>query len=150
MKKFYPVSVLIVFAVVISAIIMNGVSIALYLNIPALIFVVVLTAGLLFGTYSPREMGEAFRAAYHGTDAAVLRKAVVFFGAMHRYLLWSGALATLTGVIVLLASLGDETTIGFGAALALITVMYAIVLSLVLALPFRHAAEKRLAEVKAK
>ena len=146
MRKFYPVSVIIVFAVVIFAIIMNGVSIGLYVSIPALIFVVVLTTGLLFGTFSPSEMGEAFRTAYHGTEPSALRKAIAFFRAMHHYLLWSGVLATLTGIIVLLATLGDETTVGFGAALALVTSFYAIVLSLALALPFKHAAEKRLAE----
>ena len=62
MSKFYPVSVVIVLLVLGFAVVVNGVSLTLYLNVPSAIFVVVLTTGLLFGSFSPREMAAAFRA----------------------------------------------------------------------------------------
>ena len=145
MNRFYPFGVLIFLGMIAFAVGINGPYFGVFLNIPSLIMVLGLPAALLFATHSPREMRAAFRAAYRSEDAAELRASISFFVAMQRYLLWSGFLATMLGVIVLLAVLGDETMIGAGAALALITVLYSLILNLGIALPFRHACEKRLA-----
>ncbi len=147
MKKFYPIGLVLFFGMIAVAIGINGPFFGLFLNIPSFIIVVGLPVALLLATHSPREIGTAFRAVYRSNDPAELRISVAFFTAMQRYLLWSGFLATMLGTVVLLAVLDDKAMIGQGAALALITVFYAVVLNLALALPFRHAAEKRLASL---
>jgi flagellar motor component MotA len=147
MKKFYPIGLVVFFGLIATAIVMSGPGFGVYLSLPSLIVVIGLPGALLLGTHSPREIGAAFRSAYRSNDAAELRGAVVLFTAMQRYVLWSGFLATMLGVVAMLAALNDKVTIGMGAALALITVLYSVVLNLTVALPFRHAAEKRLADV---
>jgi flagellar motor component MotA len=145
MKKFYPVSVVLFLGITVLAIAVSGFRVGYYFHVPALVVVVALPAAMLFATHSPGEIRAAFRAAYRGEDPSELRQSVSFFGALGRYLLWSGLIATLIGVVALLGTLGDSAHVGSGAALALITLLYAIVVNMVVALPFRHAAEKRLA-----
>ena len=147
MKKFYPVSVLLFVGITALAILFSGLRFGYYISLPPLVIVVGFPAVMLFATHGPAEIRAAFRAAYQSSDPAELRLAVVFFSAAQRYLLWSGFIATLLGIVALLASLGDESHIGAAAALSLITVLYAIILNVIFALPFRHAAEKRLARV---
>lgn len=147
MKKFYVVSLLVFFGMIVATIVVNGMGIGYYANLPSLIVVVGLSAALLFATHSPREIGNAFRAAYRSSNTSELKAAIGFFKAMQRYLLWSGLLGTMMGAIAMLSALGEAIAIGAGAALGLITVLYAVILNFVLALPFRHAAEKRLAQL---
>ena len=145
MKKFYPISLVLFLTLIAVAIIMSGPGFGVYLSLPSLIIVLGLPAAILLATHSPREMGMAFRSAYRNSSSGELRAAVVFFSAMQRYLLWSGVLAPMVGVVAMLSVLGDKSSVGMGAAIALITVLYSIVLNLTVALPFKCAAEKRLA-----
>ena len=147
MKKFYPVSVVLFVGITAVAIAMSQLRFGYYVSLPALVVVLGLPAVMIFATHTVGEIRAAFRATYQSSDPAELRLSVVFFCAVQRYLLWSGFIATLLGIVALLGSLGDESSIGAGAALSLITVFYAIMLNVVFALPFRHAAEKRLARV---
>jgi flagellar motor component MotA len=148
MKKIYPISLLVFLGLIALVIAFSGPGLGVYLSLPSLIIVVGIPAALLLATHSPREIGAAFRAVYRSSDPAELGTAVAFFSAMQRYVLWSGFLATMMGFVAMLAVLGDnKMPIGAGAALALITVLYSIMLNLAVALPFRHAAEKRLATI---
>lgn len=147
MRKIYPVSLIVFFVLVALGIVFSGPGFVVYLNIPSLVVVIGFPASLLLATHSLREIGAAFRASRSGTGRGELQAAVVFFSAMQRYVLWSGVLATMIGVIAILSTLGAGEHVGMGGAIALITVFYSIMLNLAVALPFRHAAEKRLAEL---
>jgi len=147
MKRFYPLSVIVFLGIVVVGIVLAGAVLGVFVSLASLIIVVGLPAALVFATHSPGEIGRAFAAPYRSDNAPELKASVVFFAGLQRYLLWSGFLATMIGAITLLAALGDATQIGRGAALALLTVFYSIILNLLLALPFRHAAEKRLARL---
>ena len=147
MKKFYPISLVLFLVFIAVAMILSGPGFGVYLSVSSLIIVVGLPLVILLATHSPREMSSAFRAAYQSSDPVELRASVVFFSAMQRYLLWSGVLATMVGVVAMLSVLGEKSSVGAGAALALLTVFYSIILNLTVALPFRHAAEKRLAHM---
>lgn len=147
MKRFYPVAIVAFVGLTILAIVLAGAPLGSYFSVASLLIVVLLPAVLLRATHSFAEIGAAFRAPRTGGEND-LRVAIAFFGALGRYLLWSGFLATMIGVIALLSNLGDTSRIGYGAAIALLTVFYSIVLNLLVALPFRYAAEKKLAIVR--
>jgi flagellar motor component MotA len=147
MKKVYPVSIVVFVGMVVAGIVLAGSSLGVFISLGSFIIVVGLPAAVIFATHSPGEVGRAFAAPSRSDSPAELKASAVFFSAMQRYLLWSGFLATMIGVITLLAYLGETASVGRGAALALLTVFYSVVLNLVVALPFRHAAEKRLAEL---
>lgn len=147
MTKIYPLSVVAVLAVIVVTAILAGSAVGVFLSAPSAIVVLGITIALTLASHRPSEIRTAFSAAHGSTDPAELRLAVAFFAALQRYALWAGFLATMMGVIVLLTYLGDATHVGSGTAIALITVFYSIVFLMVVVLPYRAAAEKRLATV---
>ena len=145
MTKIYPLSVIAVLAMIVLAIVLSGGVVGVFVSFPSVIMVFGITIALTLASHRPSEIRTAFVAAHASTNPAELRLAVAFFTALQRYGLWAGFLSTMLGAIVLLANLGDASHVGAGAAIALITVFYAIVFLLVVVLPYRAAAEKRLA-----
>ena len=80
--------------------------------------------------------------------AAELKRGVLFFSAMRSYLLSAGFIGGMIGTITILANLSDTAHVGFGAALVLLTILYALVLSALVVQPLRTSLEKQLAGVQ--
>jgi len=166
----YVVSLILAFMVMASMVVFSGASGALFINIPAMMVVVVFPLVLLRASFSFADMGRYFRMALRCSElrgigargsgargpgvqnsetAAELKRGVLFFNAMRSYLLSAGFIGGMIGTITILANLSDTAHVGFGAALVLLTILYALVLSALVVLPLRTRLEKQLAGGKA-
>ena len=149
MSLFYLIGAAVAVGTWVFAIVASAGRIAVFMNVPSLVVVLVPAAGLCLSSFRPQEIGRSFRVAFARSPAQAteLRVAAAFFRALQRYLLLTGPVGGLVGLIVMLASLGDVSGQGIGLALCLLTVLYSVLLALLLALPFRAAVERRLAEL---
>jgi flagellar motor component MotA len=149
MKKMYFLMLILGIAMLFGTVITAGGRVQLYLNLPSFVMVAGLTLILLRGSFSFREMGASFRAGFAdgGGDDSDIRKGIEFFEAMQRYLLISGLLGTLVGAMAMLQNLETAEKVGFGAALAIMTLLYGLVLIVLVALPFKYGLRKRAKEL---
>src|SRR6056297_760258 len=174
----YVISLILAFMVMASMVLFSGASAALFINIPAMMVVVVFPLVLLRASFSFAEMGRYFRmalrdpgsrdpglqgsggsqgsgfqnsvgstgaAALDTVTAAELKRAVLCFNVLRSYLLSAGFIGGIIGTITILANLSDTAHVGFGAALVLLTILYALILSALVVLPLRTSLEKQLA-----
>ena len=162
----YILSLCVAVVVIISMVIFSGASLGLFVNLPALFVVVVFPLAMLRAGFAFSEMGRHIAAAFTNTNSAAaaktapqtdlhpeqhlgqrgkLNRAALFFSAMRNYLLFSGFIGGMVGTITILANPDNSVRVGFGAALVLLTILYALVLWALVALPMRTAVRKRLA-----
>lgn len=149
MKKTYLLLLIIGLAFMSAAILFGGAGLLIALDGASLVFVVglALVVSLMGGSF--REIGSYYRVVFRDADeadAVLLKKASAYFRTLRNTLIVAGLCGTLAGIIVMLSMLSDASTIGRGMALALITLFYAAILILLVALPFELAAKKLLAE----
>lgn len=152
MRKFFIVSVILFVALCLGAIVASGGNITFFLNLPSLIIVAGITFVMLLSNHTLREMGSYFAAAFREGEGraapAVTKKGVDFFTSMRVYLILSGFVGALIGIITMLSLFEDVERVGFGAALSLMTIFYAVLLILLIALPFKHGLQRRLLELE--
>jgi flagellar motor component MotA len=150
MTKFYPIAFILFLAICAAAVVMSGGQLAFIVSIPSLLLVVVTAIVLSLGNFSVGEIGRCFRLAFRRSPAQrdELHNALAFFDALMRYLLVSGFVGTLIGSIAILGNLGDHTALGRGTALALTTVLYALILWVGIVVPFRTGVRRKLAELE--
>jgi flagellar motor component MotA len=150
MNRYYFIAVGLVLGVLLLGIVFAAAGITSFLDFPCLVMVVVPPGLLSLAAFPPRVVGRSFRVAFARQQAAEaeLRRAVVVFRFMERSLVVSGLIGALIGVVAILSQLRDVEVqkLGQGFALLLITVFYALVLVLIVTVPFRAAVERRLAE----
>ena len=155
----FIISLIFAVAVMASMVVFAGASGALFVNVPAFMVVVLMPLVLLRASFSFAEMGAYFRLAFRppefqetgssmgrssGRRSAEIKRAVLFFNAMRSYMLSAGFIGGMVGTITMLADLSDTSRVGFGAALVLLTILYALVVSTLLVLPLRSSLEKQL------
>lgn len=120
----------------------------IYVDLLSLILILLCPIFLLISNYSLSEIrmyfSLGFRKANSGkTDIA---NGILFFTSLQKYLILSGLMGTFIGIIAVLANLADPEVTGSG--LALMTVLYAIILRMGIAVPFRTGLQKRLNEME--
>ena len=151
----YIISLFVTLVVMASMIIFSGASLNLFINIPALFVVVAFPLAMLRAGFSFSEMAMHFSNAFgFDPDEAEslgiekrwieLKQGALFFRTMRTYLLFSGFIGALVGTITMLANLNNKAKLGFGAALVLLTILYALILWALVSLPMRTAIEKKL------
>lgn len=147
MKWFYVVAVVLVLATIAVGVVFAGKA-SYFIDWPSLIMVVFPPLILSLATFPPSAIRRSFTVAFDPTASteAELRTAAAFFKALQGYLLLSGLIAALLGVMTILAGLQAVKNVAGGAALLLVSVFYSLVLILVVAQPFRAMVERRLAE----
>jgi hypothetical protein len=159
MNRSYFVVVILTLAFLVGLFACAGVPLAAFVDFPSL--GVVLAPALLMGFagHSPREIARSFRVAFtkQGASGVELGQAETYFDALVRYLACGGALGVVVGFVAMfLATAGvgiaaasvvrdKADAVGRGTALALVCLIYALVLIILVALPFRTAIRKRLA-----
>ena len=150
MNRFYPVSLVLALAIVVVTMIGAGGRITFFLNLPSFLLVVVPAIVLSLGNYSLSEIGRCFAVGFRRAQGSrdELLAAKAFFAAVGRYIIASGILGMLVGIITMLALLGDDTGVGRGTAVALITALYALILYMIFAVPFQTGIERRLADLE--
>jgi len=150
MNRFYFVGVALVLGVLVLGMIFAAARIGFFVDMPSVLMVIVPAVILSLAAFPPRVIGRSFSAAFSRREAseADLRQAVVFFRFVERTVLLSGFIAALLGIVTILSLLRGIAmeNIGQGFALLLLSVFYSLVLMLVVAVPFRAAVERRLAE----
>ncbi len=150
MSKFYFLALILVLAVFALGIIWSAGSLLMFLDFPWLVVVVVPTVLLCFTSFSPADIGRSFKASFGKAPAAEkdLKTAVVFFKALQRYLVLSAIIGSVIGLIAMLANINrDAAGIGMGFAILADGAFYAALLIMVVAVPFRAAAERKLAQL---
>ncbi len=160
----FIISLIFAVAVIASMVVFAGASGALFVNVPAFMVVVLMPIVLLRASFSFNEMGVYFRLVFRLTESqetgssisrssghrtAEIKQAVLFFKAMRSYLLSAGFIGGMVGTITMLADLSDTSRVGFGAALVLLTILYALVVSTLLVLPLCSSLEKQLSALEA-
>jgi flagellar motor component MotA len=150
MNRFYFIAVVLALCILVLGMVFAAARIDYFVDYASLIMVIVPAAVLCLAAFPPRVIGRSFTVAFSRQTASEqeLRQAAVFFTSLQRCFLLSGAIGALIGIVTILAQLQEVAMakLGQGFALLLITVLYALVLTLVLAVPFRAAVERRLAE----
>ncbi len=153
MSRMYWLWLVIVFGVIVGAVVLTAGNL-LFIDVPSMIVVLVPIMAMSFASFSPGEMGRSFRAAFgrEAVEEGDLKAASVFFRALARYIVLSGLIGVLTGIISLLGAIsrtpGLKENAAGGFALLLVSAYYAIILLLVVAVPFRAAVDKKLAKIQ--
>ena len=149
MNRYYFIALVLVLGVLALGIVFAAARLNAFLDYPCLIMVVVPPALLCLAAFPPRVVGRSFLVAFARQEAseADLHQAVVFFRFLERSALVAGFIGALIGIVAILSQLREVEVakLGQGFALLLITVFYALVLMLVVTVPFRAAVERRLA-----
>lgn len=125
-------------------------TIGVYLDIPSVVLILVFAFVPLLATYSLEEMRNCFVIGFRKSGIAKvdIKNAILFFSSLQKYLILSGLLGTSVGTIALLTFLGSPGDVGKGMAMALLTAFYAVILSIILAVPFKAGLQKRLNEME--
>ena len=146
MKRLYFLSVAAFLGIVILTIVTSAGRMVFYLCLPCLLLVTVTPFVVLLATFSPAEMARSFRVAFQRApaDEASLRTAAAFFRASQIYVVLSGLMGALVGLVAMLAELSGDTEVGFGLALVLLTLLYSILILFILVVPFRTALARKL------
>ena len=150
MSRLYWMWLVIVFGLIVVAIVFAAGNL-LFIDVPSMIVVLVPVLAMSFAAFSPREMRRSFHAAFsrEAVEPGELKAASVFFAALSRYIILSGLIGVLTGIISLLGAISRNPDVksnaAGGFALLLVSAFYAIILLLVVAVPFRAAVDKKLA-----
>ena len=148
MKKSYPFWMILTLGLFVLAIVFAGAKVTTYASLPAFLVVVFPPFVLVVAVHGLAGIGRSFRVAFEGVAATrqELETGASLFGSLQRYLLLTGLITTMIGLIAMLANLYEADGIGPVVALALITLFYSLMFILTVAVPFRSALEKRLIE----
>jgi flagellar motor component MotA len=101
---------------------------------------------LLLANFTLSEIRNSFIIGFKqgDSDYVELKNGLLFFTALQHYFILSGLLGVFIGIIAVLANLTVPEVTGSGLALSLITVLYSIVFSMGIAMPFKTGLQKRL------
>ncbi len=149
MRKMYFVGVVLFIAFIIGAVITSGGTIGSILNIPSFLLVAGCTLVLSLMNFNLGEIGRCFSVGFKKKDVPSedLKKGYIFFRSMQLYFLLSGLLGTIIGAIAMLTNLKDHSAIGWGAALSIITILYGLIFSMGITIPFMTGIKRRLIEI---
>ncbi|MFW5743081.1 MAG: hypothetical protein ACOC6J_07655 [Spirochaetota bacterium] len=151
MSRFYPFAVIVTLAVFVVMTLTTGGAFIHFASVQSLILVVVPTLALSLANFSLGELGRCFSVGFTRgpADRTELLGARAYFDALGKYLIVSGFIGFFTGAIILLANLGgDPSVIGSGTAVALLTVLYAMIFYILVPVPFGVGVRKKLAELE--
>jgi flagellar motor component MotA len=128
----------------------SGGSPGIFFDLPSLAIAVILPFGyqwILFGTAALKNaFGAGFRKTVPLEDA---EKARLFFKTYAHATWFAAVMAVLIGVISILMNLEDKTMLGPNLALALFSLLYAVLVNLLIILPNTSFLKKRLVELSA-
>jgi len=126
-------------------ILFTGSSILFYIDIPSLLLIALFLLILSVFTTRFKRCMSYYRAVFD-TDAesSLLKAASRYFMNFTLYTMGVGALGFLTGLIAMLANLEDKASVGPNLAVALITMLYAVILCLAVFIPFKLSLDARI------
>jgi len=123
--------------------VMNGGSLGHVIDIPSVLIVVGLTLGISWQGGVP--LGKVVRSFFGGVfQGDELREVVLAWKHVRAYVMVSGVVGTLLGMMLLFQNLDVYDAFFPGTATALITTFYAVVLSYLIFLPVQNRLEQQL------
>lgn len=141
----YSVSVIAALAITYLVIVASGGRALVYIDAASALIAFGVPLALLKATWSFRQMGAAFRHALSDTaNKTELEDAHLFFRTAFGYLMATGPMAFLLGVIAQLTNLADSSRLGPNLAVALISIFYVLIIGLFVCLPLEASAKRRL------
>ena len=151
MRKFYHLSFLIfMFLLFLTAWFSMGIrGVDIYFDILSIMLVLMCSLVLILANYNLGEIRKYFVIGFKqgNLDSVDLKNGILFFTALQNYFILSGLLGVFIGIIAVLANLTVPEVTGSGLALSLITVLYSIILSMGIAIPFKTGLQKKLNEI---
>jgi flagellar motor component MotA len=128
----------------------SGGSVRGFFDLPSLVVAVILPFGYQWFLFGTAALKNAFSAGFRKTvpleDA---EKARLFFKTYAHSTWLAVVLAILIGIISMFVNLEDETQLGPNMALALLSLLYAVLVNLLIILPNASLIKKRLVELSA-
>ncbi len=151
MRKIFWIPLLVVVVFLVAAgLLASGSDLLIYSDLASLAVSLLPVFFVLLPSYTPKEMGQAFRQAMEDTpyDKIEAEKALVFFETAQKILIVDSLIGFVIGVVALfqlnLQINGNANKIGFGIAVSLITILYSLVFILLVTLPFIAALHKKI------
>jgi len=113
----------------------------MFVHIPSAVFLAGVWVGGMLLSYRPSSILQAFRTSVRRqalSDPVKLARHIAVFNRAHQ-LAWAGGLfGTIIGLLQMLASIEDPSSIGVGAAVALLTTVYGIFLAEMIISPLKN------------
>lgn len=146
----YVVGLIVFFAILSLCVWGSGGNLWVFLDVLSFIIVGMGTLALLRTGWTFREMGKAFALAFADTaERGELSWADAFFTTMGRYFTMSGLGGFFLGIVIMLKYLADKSMIGPNLAVALLSVLYAILFQLIIVIPMRALIQKKISASRA-
>ena len=141
--------VVLVFMPVVVGMVLSG-GLGQFVDPPSAFFVMVPTIGSLLVGFKGRFVS-SFTSIWRGTvDNATLNKGVQFWNAAKKYAIGYGCLGFMIGLVAMLSSLDDMSSIGPFMAVSLISVLYGLVVAYIVADPIAGLLESKIKRTRAK
>jgi flagellar motor component MotA len=152
MNNAYPIYALGVLGALIATGYWSGQGPGFLLDIPSIILLMVLWSLMSMLAVGPVKCLQTIAQAFspQGHAPAELEAALAHIQALGKYLLLSGGIGTLIGVMVLFGNAADLSQFTIGFAIALLTTFYAIILMAIFIVPMEESLKIHLAKAKSK
>ncbi len=123
--------------------------VVIYIDFMSMLLVLLCPLVLLLANFSLSDIRKYFAIGFkeENVDPIDLENGIVFFSSLQKYLILSGMMGAFVGIMAVLANLAEPEVIGGGLALSLMTVLYSIILTMGIAVPFKTGLQKRLNEI---
>jgi hypothetical protein len=150
MKAKYWFGAAFTLAIFVTIVYMCGGRIMTYIDVPSIIFVVLIPAAIAFASWPVRDIGRAFTAPFDPkAGKAELAKSAQFMENLRRWSLYAAALGALIGLVAILVFMTgfDSDRLGKNLGVMLLVLTTSLLLILTFVLPLESLAKRRLAEL---
>ncbi|MBW7996367.1 MAG: hypothetical protein FVQ81_07350 [Candidatus Glassbacteria bacterium] len=120
-----------------------------YFTDPPAMLVMLLVLLLVFCTFRPSEIVKYIKLAFQESaqDSSELENALHFFRTFQAYAFYMAIVTFMMALIFILTAVPDLSNTGPYLAVAFLTVLYALMLTVFVTLPFRASLQKKLNEL---
>lgn len=123
--------------IAITVVLLSGSNLFFFLDLPSLLLVLICPFVLILIQYGPASIGRNFSIALD--DISVEKReassAEYYFQTWGIYVLLTGGIFFIVGIIMVLSNIQDKETIGAGLACSLITFLYGLIITITLTRP---------------
>ncbi len=150
MKLKFFLGVFLVLAISVLAVLGSGGRLTTFFDIPTFVVIVVIPAAIAFASWPVRDIGRAFSAPFdERAERKELEKSRTFFALLRQWVLVAAFFGSMIGLVCILAYADghDIDKLGRNLAVMLLCVTNALLLFLILPLPFESLVKRRLAEL---
>ena len=128
-------------AIVVGGMVLVGIGLRFYVDLPSILIVVV--GGLLLSSMSHglAGVGRAYRSAvsaHENSGSAERRQAIEVLAGLKTNLFYAAFVGMVIGTVAILSNSGHTDEVAQGVATMILTLLYALVVNLLFVMPFLH------------